>query len=177
VYVTAAQSVTVAIFGLLGVLVGALVTGLVNWLLERSRQKGDAHAAARLLKTEVAAARKQAELVLADDGGKWPIAYRPTWRQSWGTYRRPLAALMPRDDFDRVAAAYAVMDEMQGGFTAGRAEHERAISTPDRVLLVERAGPTLPPAIDALDRFISALERPNPGQRVLRRFAGRRGTP
>jgi hypothetical protein len=151
--------VTAAIFGLIGVGVGAAVTGLVNWFLERSRQKADAHAAARLLKTEVVAALKQADQAVNED--KWPIAYRPTWRQSWGTYRRPLAALMDRDAFDKVAGAYAVMDEMQGGFSAGR--DRRDLEYSDRVLLGERAPAALPDAVDSLERFIADLDRSRHG--------------
>jgi hypothetical protein len=144
---------TAAIFGLIGVVVGAALTGAVNWLLERRRERAEAQAAARLLKSEVEAAISDVASTLAE--GMWPISYQPTWRQSWSSYRRPLAARMDPEAFEAAAKAYARMDQLQSAFSAGRAEDRRQLSYADRDFLENKAQPTLAPADQALSRFLS----------------------
>jgi hypothetical protein len=146
---------TAAIFGLVGVVVGAVVTGAVSWLLERRREAAEARAAARLLKSEVTAACEDIDSALHE--GKWPIAYRPTWRQSWSTYRRPLAVVMQATAFDEVAVAYSRMDQLQGGFSAARAEDQRELSYADREFFT-RTQPALETARERLDEFLSGAE-------------------
>jgi hypothetical protein len=149
--VVAAADVLPAIFGLVGVAVGGLVTGFVSSSLEKGREKAESLAAARLLRTEVIAASADVSATLKE--GKWPIAYKPTWSQSWSTYRRSLAVRMDDEAFDEVAKAYALMDQLQSGFGAGRPEAQRDLSHPDRVFL-DRVAPVLEGASQRLDEFL-----------------------
>jgi hypothetical protein len=144
---------TAAIFGLLGVLVGALVTGFVNYVLERRRELVEARAAARLMRSEVVAAGEAVATTLEE--GEWPISYRPTWRESWIAYRRALAGRLPGEDFEAVARAYARMDQLQGGFETGRPPDERALSDVDRKHMKQDVEPTLGPAQARLDTFLA----------------------
>lgn len=48
---------TAAIFGLLGVIVGGVLSGLISWRIERSRERREARAAARLVGVELGRAR------------------------------------------------------------------------------------------------------------------------
>lgn len=132
---------------------GGLVTGLVNSWLEKRREKAESLAAARLLRTEVIAASD--DLTAALNESKWPIAYEPTWSQSWSTYRRSLAVRMDDDAFDEVAKAYALMDQLQSAFGTGRADDKRDLSYTDRVFL-EKVEPVLGPAKKRLDELIVA---------------------
>jgi hypothetical protein len=125
--------VTEAVFGLLGVVVGGVLTGGVNLWLERRREAAEARAARRLLRAEVSDALAGVERAL--DEGKWPIAWKKTWAQSWSTYRRPLAAGMPSRNFDAVAASYARMELLQAGFAAER--DDRSLSSSDRDFLTD----------------------------------------
>jgi hypothetical protein len=143
---------TTAIFGLVGVVVGALVTGVVSWLLERRKEKAEAVAAARLLKPEVTAA--VADVTSTLDEGRWPIAYRPMWRESWATYRQALVVAMQQRGFDEVATAYARMAQLQSAFSADRAEKDRDLSYSDTDFL-QKTKPALESAKQQLENFLA----------------------
>jgi hypothetical protein len=99
--------VTAAIFGLLGVIVGGVLSGLVTWRIERFRERQQARAAARLAHVEIGNARSgfdayafrpgpdtMAQLVslLADD----------VWREQAGV----LARVLDPPECLAVSAAY-----------------------------------------------------------------------
>jgi hypothetical protein len=64
--VFASTAVTTGVFVLAGVVVGGLVTGSVNYILERRREESSARVALRLLDVELAIAAACADWILED---------------------------------------------------------------------------------------------------------------
>jgi hypothetical protein len=110
-----------AIFGLAGVVIGGVLTGVITYFLERHREKQEARAARRIVGAELKEATEAVEDALA--GGKWPPGWsNMRWSQSWSTYRRVLAATMDDDGFAKLARAYLQMELLLTGFAAGERE-------------------------------------------------------
>lgn len=108
-----------AIFGLVGVVVGGLLTGVVTLLLERRRENQEARVAQRIARSELGEAAKAVEDALA--AGEWPPGWdKKRWSESWSTNRRVLAATMEDDDFAKLARAYLHMELLQTGLAAGK---------------------------------------------------------
>jgi hypothetical protein len=106
------------IFGLIGVLVGASVAGWVTLRLERRREKREALAARRIVKSELEEAKRAVQDALA--GREWPPGWdETTWTQTWSTNRSVLAATMNGDHFDKLADVYLQMRLLQRGLAAG----------------------------------------------------------
>jgi hypothetical protein len=63
-----------AVFGLIGVIVGALITGGVGWTLGRRREQRDVRAAARLLRND---------LVKAEGMLSHTLQQRRWWPRDW----------------------------------------------------------------------------------------------
>jgi hypothetical protein len=92
-----------AIFGLVGVVIGALVTGGVEFLAERRRDAGQQRKAARLLDTEFRDERGTIRLAL-DTGHWWPEWDRPSV-PNWPEHARPLAGSLDTRDWSDVVLA------------------------------------------------------------------------
>jgi hypothetical protein len=111
--------VTAAIFGVAGVIVGALVTGAVTYIFERRRERREARSARLVVRHELEEATKAVEDALA--GKEWPPGWQNMrWSQSWSTYRPVLAATMEEQDFAKLARAYLHMELLLAGFAAGK---------------------------------------------------------
>jgi hypothetical protein len=90
------------VVGLVGVVVGGLLTGGVSFLLERRREKAHARAAREVIKSELQAAARAVEDALSGPDPEWPPGWdRVGWTESWATNRPVLAARMNEDDFAR----------------------------------------------------------------------------
>ena len=103
---------------LVGVVVGAGMTGLVTFLREWRRELKDKRAAKRVIRREL----KEAAEAVRDTkaAGRWPPGWVKTWSQSWAMYRPILAAAMRADAFDTVATAYLYMGQLETSLAAGK---------------------------------------------------------
>jgi len=94
---------TAAIFGLLGVLVGGILSGFVSWRLERAREAAAARGVKRLLSNELLG--WQAILQVADRQKKWwPDSGVPP-DSTTVEDRKLLARQLSDDDWDRLVHA------------------------------------------------------------------------
>ena len=114
-----------AIFGLVGVVVGGVLTGLVTVWLDGRHEASEGRVARRIARSEVDQAQ---QAITEARKGDWPAGWRPTWSQSCAAYRRPLAATASDPDFAAIAAAYGSMQLLESGLLSGR----RAIDDADR---------------------------------------------
>jgi hypothetical protein len=95
-----------AIFGLVGVIVGAVVTGGVEFVAERRREAALLRKAARLVEAELDEAATIFEGAL-EDGKLWSGSNRPEV-PSWREYAPVLAEGLDTDDWGVVEAAAAI---------------------------------------------------------------------
>jgi hypothetical protein len=123
--------VLAALFGLIGVLLGAVIGGFVSYTLEHRRETAEARSAARLSRAQIGEARRAADTALED--GSWPIAWQSDWTNSWQWLRRPLAGSLEPDHFDLVATTYTRMGQLERGLAASRPA--RHLSDTDRRFL------------------------------------------
>jgi hypothetical protein len=110
------QNVVGALIAVGGVVIGGLLTFAANVLLDRRREKGEAHAAAALFLQEIEDALK-----VLDKGIKashWPLGWKP-WPQTWESYRAAAASQWNSADFTLVATAYADMYGLDHGLRDG----------------------------------------------------------
>lgn len=120
------------VVGLVGVVVGGLLTGGVTYFLEQRREKREARAAQLVMKSELEAAATAVEAALSGTEPKWPPGWdRVGWSESWTTYRPVLAKTMNDLDFTKLARGYLQMQLLQTGLAAG----ERGLSNRDEVFL------------------------------------------
>jgi hypothetical protein len=107
--------VTEALFGLIGVVVGGVLTGAVAYVLERRRETREARIARRVMRAQFGQALKA-----VDDGLKgknWPPGWRDKrWSDSWVAHRQALAAKMDDDDFATLAHGALYMELLEVGF-------------------------------------------------------------
>ena len=110
---------TAAIFGVVGVIIGALVTAAGTYFFERRREKREARSAQLVVRHELEDAAKAVEDALR--GREWPPGWQSMrWSQSWSTYRPVLAATMEEQDFAKLARAYLYMELLLAGFAEGK---------------------------------------------------------
>ena len=108
-----------AIVGLVGVIIGAMLSGTLTVLMARRSEKHEAHAAARLLEAELRSIAQR--LVLVRDGlrRKEPsidlpevISLPPT--VAWEAHKSLLASLLTTADWYAVATAYESVQILRG---------------------------------------------------------------
>jgi hypothetical protein len=91
-----------AVIGLIGVVVGGVLTGGVAYVLERRRETREAQIARRVMRAQFGQTLKA-----VDDGLKgknWPPGWKgKRWSDSWVAHRQALAAKMSDDDFATLA--------------------------------------------------------------------------
>jgi hypothetical protein len=107
--------VTEAAIGLIGVVVGGVLTGGVAYVLERRRETREAGIARRVMRAQFGQALKA-----VDDGLKgknWPPGWKgKRWSDSWVAHRQVLAAKMSDDEFATLAQGALYMELLQAGF-------------------------------------------------------------
>jgi hypothetical protein len=109
-----------ASIGLVGVVIGSLVTFGATYLFERRRERRDGRAARGVVRSELGEADKAVDDALKEPDPKWPPGWdRVGWSESWSTYRAVLATTMNDEDFSTLARAYLQMRLLQTGLAAG----------------------------------------------------------
>jgi hypothetical protein len=102
---------TAAIFGLIGVVVGAFINGAATALLQRRSEQSDQRSAARLVAGELAG-----YFMLADAAARQPPENLPQLRKSeptvWPSQRAALARSLPSEIWELVTLAYAHVDNL-----------------------------------------------------------------
>jgi hypothetical protein len=103
--------VTAAIFGLLGVIVGAVINGAVTAMLQRRNEGNERRSAARLVRSELVRYR-----ALALESASLPADHLPQLQDAaplvWQSYRVVLARALPTQQWEVVARAYAHVDAL-----------------------------------------------------------------
>jgi hypothetical protein len=116
--------VSAAIFGLIGVIVGAAVSGWVSLTLERRRERQASRAALNVIDVGLLRAKGYIEAILED--GVW-AAGTDTSVPAWPRYEDVLARQLPRDDFHFVALAVGAAERAPMFFAEQIAAGEIAI--------------------------------------------------
>lgn len=111
---------TEAIFGLIGVVVGGLISGGISLILERRKEHVTARVAARLVREDLLPVSLGIEDVF--NGRVW--SQRPDRRsreRSWAEHRSRLATVMEYSDYASVVQAQIAADRFDAWF-ASRAD-------------------------------------------------------
>jgi len=87
-----------------GALIGATTGGIVDFVLERLREKRDAKVGARLVRLDLALAASQIRSAEAD--GKWWVFFNTTMH-GWEAHRTSLAARLNEDAFEAITQSVA----------------------------------------------------------------------
>jgi hypothetical protein len=102
---------TAAIFGLLGVIVGAVINGVVTAALQRRTDRADQRSAARLVRSELVGYRS-----LALEAAQRPPDHLPQLQNAtpvlWQSNRTVLARALSDQHWALVARAYAHVDAL-----------------------------------------------------------------
>ena len=118
--VIASTAVTTGLFVLAGVVVGGLVTGSVNYVLERRREQSAAQVALRLLEVELTIAAAALDQVVEKE--RWsPFNFQRAHR-TWNEYRADAALALSVDDWIKVSMGFYGVDVVERGpgkLTAG----------------------------------------------------------
>jgi hypothetical protein len=104
------RSMTQAAFGLLGVIIGGVLTGFVGFVAERQRDRRLARVSARIVREHLLGAMRAGEDYLA---GR-PSSLRATADAlvaAWRDERRALAVVMDYEPYAEVAAGVRAADE------------------------------------------------------------------
>ena len=90
---------------------GALITGVFA-IYRDQRAAGRVNTAAmRVLEGELKDAIELSCAILKQC--EWPIAVRPLWNESWGTYRTAVASTVTPEEFAQLEAAYRHLNQLE----------------------------------------------------------------
>jgi hypothetical protein len=107
--------VTAAIFGLIGVLVGGLITAGTELFLQRRRERSDARAGRLLLEAELFQAQATINVALESD---WWAGRTSPPVEAWRESRVALAAEFTRAEWQVIAVGITWIDRLWSGFEA-----------------------------------------------------------
>lgn len=94
---------TEAIFGFVGVIVGALLSGATTMLIERRREGKDAIVAARLVSEEISMIQGEVESWITNRLVPERLVLK---HDAWDTHKQILARSLPPPDWEMVCATY-----------------------------------------------------------------------
>lgn len=137
------------LFGLLGVVVGAVLTPWVNRRADERRDLETAREARLLLREDVRVALEVTTERLQK--GKWPIVSQQDWSSVWRSSRGILVRHLDERSFRQVAVAFSRMDRLESAVNTPRDPSQRSLSDADREFLDEMSG-LLAVALESLDR-------------------------
>jgi hypothetical protein len=95
--------VTEAIFGFVGVVVGALLSGAITILVDNRRERKDAIVAARLVSEEISMIQGEVESWITN---RFVPEHLVLKHDAWETHKQILARSLPAPDWEMVAATY-----------------------------------------------------------------------
>ena len=140
--------------GLLGVVIGGLITGGTNLGMAWRREKREARAARRIIRSELEEAAEAVKVAL--EYKEWPAGWtKKTWSESWSIYRPSLALDIDDDEFEKIATAYLLMGLLETGLAKGKRDFEE-----NDPAFLTRVSPSLSAAIEAISEphaFASAV--------------------
>ncbi len=160
---------TVAIFALVGVIVGAVVNGAVTAFLQRRANWYERRSAARLVRSELVHFRS-----LALEAARRPPENLPQLRDAtpilWQGHRAVLARALRDEDWELVARAYAHIDalisvlvfEPDGTLAEWRSREAQRLLA-GMIGTVEQAAVTLGPSTGRFDNQVDFPEFPEGG--------------
>ena len=106
-----ADNLTPALFGLAGVVCGALVTAGTNVWIEHRHEKAEQRldrdllaSALELLLTDLCHIREL--LIHIDESGRWVVPDSARWLTLWDQERRRLASALEPEDYETIADAF-----------------------------------------------------------------------
>jgi hypothetical protein len=111
--VIASSAVTTGLFVLAGVVVGGLVTGGVNLVLEVRRERSSAQVALRLLDVELAIAGAMADSIL--ENGRWASWNFERAHRAWDEYQADAARVLSVDEWTKVSMGFYGVDAVERG--------------------------------------------------------------
>jgi hypothetical protein len=111
--VIASTAVTTGLFVLAGVVIGGLMTGGVNYALERRREQASARVALRLLDVELAIAAASSDSILKD--GRWSSWNFERAHRAWDEYRADAARVLSTDDWTKVSMGFYGIEIVERG--------------------------------------------------------------
>jgi ABC-type Fe3+-siderophore transport system permease subunit len=103
------QGVLVALFGFLGVIVGALASGASTWFFTRRREQHEKRTAARLVREDLLLAGSALDTVL-QSGGRPEFALPLEY---WREHRSVLAGSLSRERWEQVAIAMGSVERIE----------------------------------------------------------------
>jgi hypothetical protein len=117
--------VTAAIFGLLGVIVGGLVTGGVNYIMERRRERAELRQAKRLVADELLTVATQYSIMVEDR--ETPKKWSPSWANllpstSWEQHKATLARGLSDKDWADLPGFYSIVEAYRSSLLGGGPE-------------------------------------------------------
>jgi hypothetical protein len=106
--------VIAAIFGLVGVVLGGLLSGGVTYIMERRREQHETRAASRLLAEELRRAISFIHGVLRPIEGDWQSrAFAELDLDVWKQNRALLASALREDAWTDVASAFEIVESLK----------------------------------------------------------------
>lgn len=99
---------TEAVFGLVGVVIGAILSGAVSLAVEARRERRDCIVAARLVSHEISMLSVEIEFWIKEK--RVAIDELPLSRSIWDENRVALARALPPPDWEMVSATYTWVD-------------------------------------------------------------------
>ena len=135
--VSAETAAWIAVVGAIGgALIGATAGGVVNFLLERVRERREAAVGARLVRNDLFVAAGQVKS--PEDSGKWFLLYE-TPMEAWHTHRTALAARLTSEQFQVVSQAVSrleLLTKYLNGIIAGQITTAKIDEVGDKPRLV-----------------------------------------
>jgi hypothetical protein len=128
-------AILTGLFGLLGVLVGAVLTPWMNRRADQQRDFDSAREAWLLLREDARVALEVAQDRLRKD--KWPIVSHQDWSSVWRASRGILVRHVDAPRFRSIAAAFAQMDRLESAVNTPRDPNRRSLTDLDRQFLTQ----------------------------------------
>jgi hypothetical protein len=111
---------TEAIFGLVGVVVGALMTGGMDYFLEWRRERRERRRLTRLVALELATTAVNLRIIAADQVVRSERILTEIEPNVWRQYRDAIAAFLGDTEFEDVATSYLTLEILRGRLQVGK---------------------------------------------------------
>ena len=158
---------TAAIFGLIGVLLGGLITVGSELLLQRRHEKADARAGLRLIEADLFDASAAMKIALKTD---WWAGGRPVPAEGWREHRAVLAGVFTRAEWQVIGLAMSWVTREWTAFDAKL----RVLGSPEGTSLSQADRHSLETAMGPI-RTAQALIETHAGPWHVERRRGWRG--